>query len=90
MEPESDRYLPTNDVQKQFADLSKKSARNIDLEQAFLRSKIHMIKKQALAGAGLQPAPQVLSLYTYGKVVCDRSVEFCNAEPLLSAFSTNK
>ncbi|BBO16594.1 conserved hypothetical protein [Candidatus Brocadia pituitae] len=46
LEPASGRYVPTKDVQEKFADLSKKSARNIDFEQAFLLSKIQTLKKQ--------------------------------------------
>lgn len=46
LEPVSGRYVSTTDVQKQFADLSKKSARNMDFEQAFLLSKIQTLKKQ--------------------------------------------
>ncbi len=46
LEAVSGRYLLTTDVQKQFADLSKKSERNIGFEQAFLHSKIQTLKKQ--------------------------------------------
>lgn len=46
LEPASGRYVPTTDVQKQFADLSKKSAHDIEFEQAFLHSKIQTLKKQ--------------------------------------------
>lgn len=56
LEPASGRYLPTTDVRKQFADLSKKSARNIDFEQEFLRSKIQMIKKQTQVTASCKNA----------------------------------
>lgn len=52
----SGSYLPTKDVQKQFVDLSKKTERNIDFEQAFLLNKIQMIKKQTQVTASCRNA----------------------------------